>query len=145
MKKAIVVIIFFITNIVTLCLNFSVSPTKFEVDLSKDGTYEAYLLNNTPNPLRIEVYTEVPKGYEENNLNKNIIIYPKKISIKPGGKKEIRFKVKGIKNINKKTFKTLLVFRESLPNIKEKVETRNSRINMDLSFITEIAIGVYGK
>ena len=110
MKKAIVVIIFFITNIVTLCLNFSVSPTKFEVDLSKDGTYEAYLLNNTPNPLRIEVYTEVPKGYEENNLNKNIVIYPKKISIKPGGKKEIRFKVKGIKNIDKKTYKTLLVF-----------------------------------
>lgn len=145
MKKAIVVIIFFITNIVTLCLNFSVSPTKFEVDLSKDGTYEAYLLNNTPNPLRIEVYTEVPKGYEENNLNKNIVIYPKKISIKPGGKKEIRFKVKSIKNINKKTFKTLLVFRESLPNIKEKVEIRNSRVNMDLSFITEIAIGVYGK
>ena len=145
MKKAIVVIIFFITNIVTLCLNFSVSPTKFEVDLSKDGTYEAYLLNNTPNPLRIEVYTEVPKGYEENNLNKNIVIYPKKISIKPGGKKEIRFKVKSIKNINKKTYKTLLVFRESLPNIKEKVETRNSRVNMDLSFITEIAIGVYGK
>ena len=145
MKKAIVVIIFFITNIVTLCLNFSVSPTKFEVDLSKDGTYEAYLLNNTPTPLRIEVYTEVPKGYEENNLNKNIVIYPKKISIKPGGKKEIRFKVKSIKNINKKTYKTLLVFRESLPNIKEKVETRNSRVNMELSFITEIAIGVYGK
>lgn len=145
MKKAIVVIIFFITNIVTLCLNFSVSPTKFEVDLSKDGTYEAYLLNNTPTPLRIEVYTEVPKGYEENNLNKNIVIYPKKISIKPGGKKEIRFKVKSIKNINKKTYKTLLVFRESLPNIKEKIETRNSGINMDLSFITEIAIGVYGK
>lgn len=145
MKKAIVVIIFFITNIVTLCLNFSVSPTKFEVDLSKDGTYEAYLLNNTPTPLRIEVYTEVSKGYEENNLNKNIVIYPKKISIKPGGKKEIRFKVKSIKNIDKKTFKTLLVFRESLPNIKEKVETRNSRVNMDLSFITEIAIGVYGK
>ena len=129
----------------TLCLNFSVSPTKFEVDLSKDGTYEAYLLNNTPNPLRIEVYTEVPKGYEENNLNKNIVIYPKKISIKPGGKKGLRFKVKGIKNIDKKTYKTLLVFRESLPNIKEKVETRNSRVNMDLSFITEIAIGVYGK
>ena len=145
MKKAIVVIIFFITNIVTLCLNFSVSPTKFEVDLSKDGTYEAYLLNNTPTPLRIEVYTEVPKGYEENSLNKNIVIYPKKISIKPGGKKEIRFKVKSIKNINKKTYKTLLVFRESLPNIKEKIETRNSRVNMDLSFITEIAIGVYGK
>ena len=145
MKKAIVVIIFFITNIVTLCLNFSVSPTKFEVDLSKDGTYEAYLLNNTPNPLRIEVYTEVPKRYEENNLNKNIVIYPKKISIKPGGKKEIRFKVKSIKNIDKKTFKTLLVFRESLPNIKEKIETRNSGVNMNLNFITEIAIGVYGK
>ena len=92
MKKAIVVIIFFITNIVTLCLNFSVSPTKFEVDLSKDGTYEAYLLNNTPTPLRIEVYTEVSKGYEENNLNKNIVIYPKKISIKPGGKKRLDLK-----------------------------------------------------
>lgn len=145
MRKIGVFIIFFIVSVVTYCVNFSVSPTKFEVDLSKDGTYEAYLLNNTPNPLRIEVYTEVPKGYEENNLNKNIIIYPKKISIKPGGKKEIRFKVKGIKNIDKKTFKTLLVFRESLPNIKEKIETRNSGINMNLNFITEIAIGVYGK
>ncbi|MFR8991109.1 MAG: hypothetical protein ACLVH9_08065 [Fusobacterium sp.] len=145
MKKVFLVIIFFVTNVIAMSLNFSVSPTKFKVDLSKDNIYEVYLLNNTSKPLRIEAYTEVPKGYEENNLNENIIIYPKKISIKPGGKKEIRFKVRSRVNVDKKRFKTFLVFRESLPNIKEKSEKSDGKIDMELSFITEIAIGVYGE
>lgn len=145
MKKICIVISFFIINIIVYSLNFSVSPTKFEADLSKNNICEVYLLNNTSEPLRIEVYTEIPKGYEKNNLDENIVIYPKKFSIKPGGRKEVRFKVKSRENINKEIFKTLLVFRESLANVKDKSEIGDTNMNMQLNFITEIAIGVYGK
>ena len=56
MKKVFLVIIFFVTNVIAMSLNFSVSPTKFKVDLSKDNIYEVYLLNNTSKPLRIVLY-----------------------------------------------------------------------------------------
>ncbi|WP_293958751.1 hypothetical protein [uncultured Fusobacterium sp.] len=143
MRKIGVFIIFFIVSVVTYCVNFSVSPTKFEVDLSKNNIFEVHLLNNTSKPLRLEVYTEIPVGYEDSNLNDNIVIFPKKVSIKPGGKKEVRFKVEAIENKEKKNFKTLLVFRERLPNLIG--ESKKGNINMELGFITEIAIGVYGK
>lgn len=107
MRKIGVFIIFFIVSVVTYCVNFSVSPTKFEVDLSKNNIFEVHLLNNTSKPLRLEVYTEIPVGYEDSNLNDNIVIFPKKVSIKPGGKKEVRFKVEAIENKEKKNFKTL--------------------------------------
>lgn len=141
MKKIYITVLFFIINIATMCLNFAVSPTKFEVDLSKNKTHEIYILNNTPKVLRLDIFTEIPNGYENSNLNDSIIIYPQKISIKPGGNKTIYFKVKKKENKNNKNFKSLIVFREVLPNNKEIDKNQN----IQLDFITEIAIGVSGK
>lgn len=145
MKKVYIAIIFFIINISIKALNFTVSPTKFEADLKKDNIFEVYLLNNTSKPLRLEIYSEIPKGYEDKNLDENIVIYPKKISIKPGAKKEIHFKVKKKDNIKNEEHKSLLVFRESLPVIKEKDINGAEIFNLKLDFITEIAVGIYGK
>lgn len=145
MKKHCIVIIFFIISISIKALNFTVSPTKFNADLSKNSIFEVYILNNTSKPLRLEVYTEVPTGYETKNLNENIVIFPKVVSIKPAGKKTIHFKVKKMENRENEEFKSLLIFRESLPNIKDVVTRKDKEFNMELDFITEIAIGVYGK
>lgn len=83
MRKIMFLISAFIFNYSAWSLNFSLAPTKFQVDLSKTSTYEASLINNIAKPLRIKVYTEIPKSYENHNLDENITVFPKIISIKP--------------------------------------------------------------
>ncbi len=48
-----------------------------------------YIINNTPTPLRIETYLEAADSFENFNLNDDITIFPKIISIKPGAKQTI--------------------------------------------------------
>lgn len=143
MRKIYTIFLFFIINISVLCLNFGIAPTKFEADLSKNTTFEIYLLNNTSNVLRLEAFTEIPQGYENNNLNDSITIYPRKFSIKPGGKKTIYFRVNKKTNTEKKKFKSLIVFREIAPTLVSADKKQN--LNIQLNFITEIAVGIYGK
>ena len=83
--------------------------------------------------------------YLENNLIDDIVIFPKIISIRPGGKQTIRFKVKENKNKQIGVYKNLMVFRE-VPNRIKKISTNSeSQFSTKLSFITEIAIGIKGE
>lgn len=126
-------------------LNFTVAPISFEISLEKAITEEVILINNTPKPLRIEAYIDILEGYEEKNLNSNIVIFPKKISIKPGGKQVIRFRVKPSENMQAGKYKSLLVFQE----IPSEIKTENSngtlsKISAGFQLITELAIIVTG-
>lgn len=143
MKKIVILIQFIYFSIASWGLNFSIAPTKFEVDLSKSTNHEVHLINNTAKPLRIEVYTEAPASYEKYNLNNNITVFPKMISIKPGAKQEVRFRVKPTENIKDGEYRSLLVFKEVTGNIKTKVE-KIAGMTTELEFITEVAINVSG-
>lgn len=143
MRKLIFIVMILISQI-TYSLNFSIAPTKFHVNLDKPETQEAYIINNTAQPLRIEIYVDIAEGYEENNLNSNITIFPKIISIKPGGKQTIRFRVKANKNLKVGEYKSLLVFKESPNEIKEIKEDGEKDLITDFKFLTEIAVGVTG-
>lgn len=126
-----------------LGLNFSVAPTSFQLDLEKNQTNEVYLINNTSEPLRIEVFTEAPESYENNNFNDRIIIFPKVFSIKPGAKQTVRFKIKIDKDMDVGEYKSLLVFREKKSEIKAETG-KSTGFSTNLSFITELAIGITG-
>lgn len=145
--KKIILICFIIFTQSVWSLNFSIAPTKFEADLSKTTYHEAYIINNTAQPLRIEVYTEAPKSYEKYNLNDEITIFPKIISIKPASKQEIRFRVKSSENIKNGEYKSLLVFREVPGKIKKtvSVKSENSKMETELHMITEAAVNVFGR
>lgn len=140
----IILLFYFIISISTFSLNFSIAPTKFDLDLSKSETKEAYIINNTSSPLRVEIYLDKAEGYENKDLNSNIVIFPKLISIKPGGKQSVRFKVKSTENLEKGKYKSLLVFREKPKEIKQKIQ-ESEKFSTEFKFITEIAIGVTGE
>ncbi|MGY0393863.1 fimbria/pilus periplasmic chaperone [Fusobacterium sp. SYSU M8A802] len=141
MKKICILLIILYNTV--LGLNFSVAPTSFQLDLEKNQTNEVYLINNTSEPLRIEVFTEAPESYENNNFNDRITIFPKVFSIKPGAKQTVRFKIKIDKDMDIGEYKSLLVFREKKSEIK--AENRKSiEFSTNLSFITELAIGITG-
>lgn len=126
-------------------LNFSVAPTEFKVDLNKNSIEEVYLMNNTATPLRIETYVETARGYDGKDLNEEIVIFPKKISIRPGGNQTIRFRVKATER-ELGQYKSLIVFREIPQQIKkEKVDGKRNNFETNLNFVTEIAIGVTGE
>lgn len=145
--KKIILLCFIIFAQPVWSLNFSIAPTKFEADLSKTTYHEAYLINNTAQPLRIEVYTEAPKSYENYNLNKEITIFPKIISIKPASKQEIRFRVKPPENMKDGEYRSLLVFREVPGKIKKTISIKSQNLEMEteLTMITEAAVSVFGE
>lgn len=136
---------FLLITIECFSLNFSIAPTEFEVDLTKNATYEAHILNNTAESLRIEIYLENALGYEEKTLIDDIIIFPKVVSIRPGGKQTIRFRIKENKLKQKGSYKSLLVFREKPSKIKKHTDRMNQNFSTKLSFITEIAIAIKGE
>ena len=92
MRKFIILIFLGLLSMISYSLNFSVSPTKFDIDMKQKKTYELEIVNNTGNILRITSFFEKKEGYK--SLAENIIVFPKKISIKPGGKKDIRFTIR---------------------------------------------------
>lgn len=140
----IVSLLYFIVFVVSFSLNFSIAPTSFNLDLSKNETNEAYIINNTSAPLRIEIYLDEAEGFENKSLSSNIMIFPKLISVKPGGKQSVRFKIKSTEKLEKGKYKSLLVFREKPKEIKQKTE-EDDGFSTEFNFITEIAIGITGE
>lgn len=143
--KKIVAIFMTIFSVNLFALSFSVAPTEFNISLDKNQLYEAYIMNNTFSPLRIEIYKEDIKGYEDKSITEDIIVFPKIVSIRPGGKQLVRFKVKPNPERKKGVYKSLLVFRENPNNIKTVSKSTKDGFETKLNFITEIAIGVRGE
>lgn len=146
MKKIFVFFMTFIIGINLYALNFSVAPTSFKVELKKPVTQEVYIINNTPAPLRIETYLEAADSFENFNLNNDITVFPKMISIKPGAKQTIRFRIKPNPEMKDGEYRSLLIFKEVPKEIKTVItDNQNSKgLSTELTFITEVAIGVSG-
>ncbi len=146
MKKIFMFLMAFIIGINLYALNFSVAPTSFKVELKKPITQEVYIINNTPTPLRIETYLEAADSFENFNLNDDITIFPKIISIKPGAKQTIRFRVNPRIEMTDGEYKSLLIFKEVPKEIKTIIadDENNKGLSTELTFITEVAIGISG-
>ncbi|MBM6690427.1 MAG: hypothetical protein IAA47_02395 [Candidatus Fusobacterium pullicola] len=145
MKRILVILVVVLCSTNLFALSFSIAPTEFDISLDKNQLHEAYIMNNTFSPLRIEIYKEDVKGYEDKSITEDIIIFPKIISIRPGGKQLVRFKVKPNPSREKGVYRSLLVFRESPNNVKTISKNENGNFETKLNFITEIAIGVKGE
>lgn len=143
--KKILIMIMILFKVKLFALSFSVAPTEFEISLEKNQLYEVYIMNNTFSPLRIEIYKEDIKGYEDKSLTEDIIIFPKIVSIRPGGKQLVRFKIKPNPARKKGSYRSLLVFRENPNSIKTISKTSTDDFETKLNFITEIAIGIKGE
>lgn len=145
-KKIYLLLIIFITSTCSYAANFSVAPTRFEINIDKVATNEVYVLNNTSQPLRIETYFESDVEFgKKYNLNSSIAVFPKVIAIKPGAKQVVRFRVKPGKDLEAGEYKSYIVFREVPPEIKstsERTKTQNAATNV--AILTELGISIYG-
>lgn len=145
MKKLLFIILLLNISILSYSLNFSVAPTGFSVGLSKPSTHEITILNNTTEPLRLNaVFHSDPAFGEDYNLNSNLTVFPKTISLKPAGKQTVRFRVKPDSRLQNGEYKSLLTFTEVPGEIKTVDNTANKGVSSNLKFITEINISVYG-
>ncbi|MGL5367419.1 MAG: fimbria/pilus periplasmic chaperone [Cetobacterium somerae] len=142
LKKLYISIIFCLFSLIAQGFNFSVAPTRFEVNLDKIVTNEITLLNNTTKPMRIESFIETAPGYEKSDLNESIKLYPKLVSIKPGGKQVVRFRIKPESNIKDGEYKSYVVFKE-VP-LKEKSKGEIEKVGAQIKMLTELGISVYG-
>ncbi|WP_300328671.1 fimbria/pilus periplasmic chaperone [Fusobacterium sp.] len=145
MKKIIILINFVIISLVSYSLNFSVVPTRFEVELGKITTNEVYIINNTTEPMRLEAYVESDKKFGENyNLNEDIVIFPKKIFVKPGARQTVRFRVKPNSEYSNGEYKSYITFKEVPYDLKSEIKTVKRMSGANVSVLTEIGIPVYG-
>ena len=86
MKKLLFIILLLNLSILSYSLNFSVAPTGFSVELDKPSTQEITIINNTTEPLRLDAVFNADSDFgEKYNLNSNLTIFPKTISLKPAG------------------------------------------------------------
>lgn len=145
MKKIILFGIFLLSTLAN-ALNFSVYPTRFEATGSTPTTKDLTITNNTLQPLRIEIFASADEEYgEDYNLNSNITIFPKNVSIKPGASQKVRFRIKPDERLKDGEFKSNLTFKEIPYEIKTTAteEKTSNRIDSNLQFITEVLIPVY--
>lgn len=82
-------------------------------------------------------------GYR--SLEENIVVFPKKISIKPGGKKEIRFTIKNLERLEPGIYKNLLVIREIETSNTQNIKfVHNKDLIFNMNIITEVALHING-
>lgn len=145
MKKSIILVFFLLFSLAN-ALNFSVYPTKFEVEGNTTTTKELTVTNNTLQPLRIEIFTSEDEEYgKEYNLNSSITIFPKNVSIKPGASQKVRFRIKADEKLKDGEYKSNLTFKEIPYEIKTTTvnDEEYNKIESNLKFITEVLIPVY--
>lgn len=145
MKKIIFGMFLTLTSIVS-AISFTVYPTRFEIDSKAVGIYEAEVVNNTQEPLRVTMYTEEDPNFgKDYNINENIVVVPKNISLKPGTSQTIRFRFKPDKNKMNGEYKSNIIFKEIPLDIKSvsKANDNTEGMTSNVRFITEMAIPVY--
>ena len=143
--KKIIVGIFIILTTITNAISFTVYPTRFEIDSKSVGIYEAEVVNNTEEPLRVTMYTEEDDNFgKEHNINENIVVVPKNIALKPGASQTVRFRFKPDKNKTDGEYKSNIIFKEIPLDIKSVSKAENNEnMTSNVRFITEMAIPVY--
>lgn len=144
--KKIIFGIYILLVTVSSAVSFTVYPTRFELNSKEMGIYEAEVVNNTQEPLRVTMYTEEDSNFgKEYNINECIVVVPKNISLKPGASQTIRFRFKPDKNKLDGEYKSNIIFKEIPLDIKSmnKAESNEKDMTSNVRFITEMAIPVY--
>ena len=136
-------VIFLLINCIGYALNFKVYPTNFNLDINKTSINEITIINETLNPLRVNIYPEEDIEFgSDYNLNENITIVPKNISLKPGGSQVIRFRIKPSNTRKVGEYRSYLTFKETPAEIKTSTTNNSSELKSNIQFITELSIPI---
>lgn len=141
--KKFLLILFLTINCIGYSLNFKLYPTSFNLDINKTSINEVTIINETLNPLRVTIFPEKDVEFgEEFNLNNNITVVPKNISLKPGASQVIRFRIKPDAVRKTGEFRSYLTFKETPPEIKTSASKSSKNLTSNIQFITELSIAI---
>lgn len=141
--KKFLLILFLTINCIGYSLNFKLYPTSFNLDINKTSINEVTIINETLNPLRVTIFPEKDVEFgEEFNLNNNITVVPKNISLKPGASQVIRFRIKPDAVRKTGEFRSYLTFKETPPEIKTSASKSSKNLTSNIQFITELSIPI---
>lgn len=141
--KKFLLILFLTINCIGYSLNFKLYPTSFNLDINKTSINEVTIINETLNPLRVTIFPEKDVEFgEEFNLNNNITVVPKNISLKPGASQVIRFRIKPDAVRKTGEFRSYLTFKETPPEIKTSASKSSKDLTSNIQFITELSIPI---
>lgn len=141
--KKFLLILFLTINCIGYSLNFKLYPTSFNLDINKTSINEVTITNETLNPLRVTIFPEKDVEFgEEFNLNNNITVVPKNISLKPGASQVIRFRIKPDAVRKTGEFRSYLTFKETPPEIKTSASKSSKNLTSNIQFITELSIPI---
>ncbi len=112
---------------------------------------EVTIINNTNKPTRIQIDLQIDEDYKDYDLSKYIKVYPKVISLPAKGRRVVRFRVTPTKGMLDGEYKTYMYFKE-LPKertkadiLKESNTIDDGKIGVNLSFLTNMGISIYGR
>lgn len=141
--KKFLLILFLTINCIGYSLNFKLYPTSFNLDINKTSINEVTIINETLNPLRVTIFPEKDVEFgEEFNLNNNITVVLKNISLKPGASQVIRFRIKPDAVRKTGEFRSYLTFKETPPEIKTSASKSSKNLTSNIQFITELSIPI---
>lgn len=142
MKKIFLITFMIITSSI-YSLDYAVFPTRFNIDIKKMNTNEIEVINNTIEPLRLQVFVEADEDFgKDYNLNKKIRIFPKVLFIRPAGRQIVKFRVLPLNKSGE--YKSYIRFKQ-LENLdRNKNLSRNTGITTNIHMLASLAIPIYG-
>ncbi len=152
-----IVVLFCMTQGV-FAASFKVSPTRFEFSLEKRFTNFFTLSNDSGETLRLRAFIGfydfdsndklvAVKGHKL-DLGKYIVINPRRINLRPGQSRIVRFSVRPPRAMEPGEYRAVMFFDE-LPAISGKKPTpatgpKPGFSNMRIEFVTRVGITLYG-
>jgi hypothetical protein len=142
--------------------DFSVAPSRIEIDLAKPKTESFIVYNRGDGPIRVEIETTYfpvdskEMEYGEKLANKNVVaddlsssirISPSKISLAPGEQRAVRISIRPGSNLSEGEYRAHLLFRmlETAFSQKDsKTDEKGKKMGMKLSFKLELATAIIG-
>ena len=92
----------------------------------------------------METFSESDNEFgDKYNINSNIVVFPKIISVKPASSQVVRFRVKPSADMEDGEYKSYLTFKE-IPGEIKNVDSTEINGETNVAIQTEISISVYG-
>ncbi len=160
MKKSIFFLL--LAPFVTLAENsFLVAPGVVEFDLTKPATQSFIITNDGDEPIRLNInpiYLDIgdsslamgehlsPDTKETENITKNLRVSPKRLSLKPGQRRDIRVSFRPNKDITDGDYRThLLVQMLETAKVIDAGTAGDGALGMKIDIKMETAVAIYGR
>ncbi|MBI4084249.1 MAG: hypothetical protein HY423_16710 [Candidatus Lambdaproteobacteria bacterium] len=135
--------------------SLQVSPTRFEFALDKPFTNFFIVSNGSEEELRVRIYPQFVQFDAENrptelaqhplDLAPWLVLNPRRVTLKPGERRIIRFSVRPPQNLQPGEYRTVVFF-EELPGEPKPLAPGQAQrqLGLQINLLTKLGVSLYG-